>query len=143
MLTNARAIMLPLLKYEAEVVHPMTLAAVETRAVQSQTLKKLLKDTLASHLTDCFSHVQVGPVKCYPLYSTLPPAQQQRIFEPVSILSNPVQCNHKIDLSPQDYDCSCALCIAMVCIKLEFLLSFNAPSKALFCQSLLHTFGLT
>ncbi|KAK9866336.1 hypothetical protein WJX84_010224 [Apatococcus fuscideae] len=25
---------------------------------------------------------QVGPVKCYPLYSTLPPAQQQRIFEP-------------------------------------------------------------
>jgi len=25
----------------------------------------------------------VGPVKVYPLYSTLPPAQQQRIFEPV------------------------------------------------------------
>ncbi len=24
---------------------------------------------------------QVGPVKIYPLYSTLPPAQQQRIFE--------------------------------------------------------------
>ena len=28
---------------------------------------------------------QVGPVKCYPLYSTLPPAQQQRIFEPVCV----------------------------------------------------------
>jgi hypothetical protein len=26
--------------------------------------------------------LQVGPVKIYPLYSTLPPAQQQRIFEP-------------------------------------------------------------
>lgn len=27
---------------------------------------------------------QVGPIKVLPLYSTLPPAQQQRIFEPVS-----------------------------------------------------------
>lgn len=26
--------------------------------------------------------LQVGPVKIYPLYSTLPPQQQQRIFEP-------------------------------------------------------------
>jgi hypothetical protein len=28
--------------------------------------------------------LQVGPVKVYPLYSTLPPQQQQKIFEPVS-----------------------------------------------------------
>jgi pre-mRNA-splicing factor ATP-dependent RNA helicase DHX15/PRP43 len=27
---------------------------------------------------------KVGPVKVLPLYSTLPPQQQQRIFEPVS-----------------------------------------------------------
>lgn len=28
---------------------------------------------------------QVGPVKVYPLYSTLPPQQQQKIFEPVCL----------------------------------------------------------
>lgn len=28
---------------------------------------------------------KVGPVKVLPLYSTLPPQQQQRIFEPVSM----------------------------------------------------------
>lgn len=27
---------------------------------------------------------KVGPIKVLPLYSTLPPQQQQRIFEPVS-----------------------------------------------------------
>ena len=48
--------------------------------------------SLASHLTDGLFALQVGPIKCYPLYSTLPPAQQQRIFEPVSTLSDPVQC---------------------------------------------------
>jgi pre-mRNA-splicing factor ATP-dependent RNA helicase DHX15/PRP43 len=29
---------------------------------------------------------KVGPVKVLPLYSTLPPQQQQRIFEAVSVL---------------------------------------------------------
>jgi len=28
--------------------------------------------------------LQVGPIKIFPLYSTLPPQQQQKIFEPVS-----------------------------------------------------------
>ena len=28
---------------------------------------------------------RVGPVKVYPLYSTLPPQQQQRIFDPVRV----------------------------------------------------------
>ena len=28
--------------------------------------------------------LQVGPIKVYPLYSTLPPQQQQKIFDPVS-----------------------------------------------------------
>jgi pre-mRNA-splicing factor ATP-dependent RNA helicase DHX15/PRP43 len=28
---------------------------------------------------------KVGPIKVLPLYSTLPPQQQQRIFEPVSV----------------------------------------------------------
>jgi hypothetical protein len=31
---------------------------------------------------------KVGPVKVLPLYSTLPPQQQQRIFEPVSCLAD-------------------------------------------------------
>ena len=33
------------------------------------------------HRSGCFWARQVGPVKIYPLYSTLPPTQQQRIFE--------------------------------------------------------------
>ena len=31
------------------------------------------------------SSLQVGPIKVYPLYSTLPPQQQQKIFDPVSL----------------------------------------------------------
>lgn len=32
-------------------------------------------------------NLQVGTVKIYPLYSTLPPQQQQKIFDTVSSLS--------------------------------------------------------
>lgn len=35
---------------------------------------------------------QVGPVKVYPLYSTLPPQQQQKIFEPVRPRYTPGCC---------------------------------------------------
>lgn len=32
--------------------------------------------------------LQVGPIKIFPLYSTLPPQQQQKIFDPVSQLES-------------------------------------------------------
>jgi pre-mRNA-splicing factor ATP-dependent RNA helicase DHX15/PRP43 len=36
---------------------------------------------------------KVGPVKVLPLYSTLPPQQQQRIFEPVSDPDTALPCS--------------------------------------------------
>jgi Helicase conserved C-terminal domain len=43
----------------------------------------------AARRDSCRASLQVGPIKIFPLYSTLPPQQQQRIFEPAPAPSKP------------------------------------------------------
>lgn len=48
----------------------------------------VLLDNSDQRLSAVSGGLQVGPIKIFPLYSTLPPQQQQKIFDPVSQLGS-------------------------------------------------------